>query len=77
MFFTRKRIVGHLKLRLYNQELERVKQLKFLGLWFDERFTWNVHTPKISDKYKKVLNAMRCLVGKEWGAERTSLSTFT
>ena len=48
MFLTRKRIVGHFKLRLYNHELERVKQLKFLGLWFDERITWNVHIQKIS-----------------------------
>ena len=59
MFFTRKIIVGNLKLRLYNQELERVKQLKFLGLWFDERMTWNVHIQKISDKCKKVLNVIQ------------------
>ena len=70
-------IVGNLKLRLYNQELERMKQLKFLGLWFDGRITkWNVDIQKISDKCKKVLNVMRCLVGNEWGAERTSLNTI-
>ena len=76
MFFTRTRLVGNLKLTLYNQEFERMKQLNFLGLWFDESITWNVHVQKISDKCKKVLNVMRCLVGNEWGAERTSLKFY-
>ena len=76
MFFTRKIIVGHLKFRLYNQELERVKPLKFLGLWFDERITWKIHIQKRSDMCKKVVNVMRYLVGNEWGAEGTSLKNI-
>lgn len=76
MIFTKKRVVGNLKLKLYNQELERVKEIKFLGLWFDERMTWKVHVQKINDKCKKVLNVMRCLVGNEWGADRTSMKTI-
>ena len=56
MCFT-KRIIGHLKLKLYNQQLERVKP--FLGLLFDERFMWVVHIQKIIDKYKKVKKFMR------------------
>ena len=53
-----------------------MKQSHFLGLWFDEIITWNVHIQKINEKCKKVLNVMRCLVGSEWGAERTSLKTI-
>ena len=37
MFYTRKRIGNEEK--LYNQELERVKHFKFLGLRLDERVT--------------------------------------
>ena len=42
MFFARK-----IKLRLCDQELDRVQQLKFLGLRFDERITWNLHIQKL------------------------------
>ena len=70
MYFARKRTVSNLKLKLYNQELKRVKQLKLIGLWFDERIQ------KINYKCKKVLNVMRCLVGNESGAETTSLKTI-
>uniref|UniRef100_A0A3P9P5F4 Reverse transcriptase domain-containing protein n=1 Tax=Poecilia reticulata TaxID=8081 RepID=A0A3P9P5F4_POERE len=49
MFFTRKRVDGKTKLKLYGQDLERVKQFKFLVMWFDERMTWGVHIKKIID----------------------------
>uniref|UniRef100_A0A669EWH7 Reverse transcriptase domain-containing protein n=1 Tax=Oreochromis niloticus TaxID=8128 RepID=A0A669EWH7_ORENI len=73
MFFTRKRVGKDVKLKLYDQELERVSKFKFLGLWFDERLTWAAHIQKVVDKCKKVLNIMRCLVGSDWGADRKSL----
>lgn len=76
MFFTRRQIGRGVKLKLYNHELERVKQFKFLGLWFDERVTWAVHITKVEDKCKKVLNIMRCLVGREWGADRSALKAI-
>lgn len=76
VFFTRKRIGKEIKLKLYNQELERVKQFKFLGVWFDDRITWAIHIQKVVDKCKKVLNIMRCLVGREWGADRTALKAI-
>lgn len=43
MIFTRKVIDCGITFKLYNQELERVKHLNFLGLWFDERITWAVY----------------------------------
>ena len=73
MFFTRKRVGDEIKLKLYKQDLKRVKHFKLLGMWFDERLTWNIHIQKVVDKCKKVINIMRCLVGKEWGADRVAL----
>lgn len=75
MFFTRKRVGSNLKLKLDHQELRRVKQFKFLGLWFDERLTWAVHIQKIFVKCKNILNVMRCLAGSEGGADITALKT--
>ena len=35
MFFTRKKIGSEVNLKIYNQELGRLKQYNFFGLWFD------------------------------------------
>uniref|UniRef100_A0A3Q2ZQ74 Reverse transcriptase domain-containing protein n=1 Tax=Kryptolebias marmoratus TaxID=37003 RepID=A0A3Q2ZQ74_KRYMA len=73
MLFTQKKTNKEIKLTLYNQELEQVKCIKFLGVWFDEKLIWKEHIQKIVDKCKKILNIMRCLVGSDWGADRKSL----
>lgn len=62
MLFTRKRI-NDIQLRMYSQDIERVKHFKFLGLWFDERLTWSTHIQRIIDTCKKSINVMRCLAG--------------
>ena len=77
MLFTRKKIVSEVKLKIYNQELERVKQYTFLGLWFDERNTWAVHIKKVVDRCKKIINVMRCLVGYDWGADIALKAIYT
>lgn len=73
LFFTRKRIGEEVRLKLYGQELKRVKTFKFLGIWLDERVTWSIHIDKVVDKCKKVLNVMRCLAGTKWGADKAAL----
>jgi len=76
MLFTKKIIGIDVTLKFYNQDLERVKCFKFLGIWFDEGITWNVHIHKVIEKCKKVLNVKRCLVGSDWGADRTALKAI-
>lgn len=68
MVFILKRITERIQLKLYNQELERVGNIKFLGIWFDKKLKWDIHIQKPIDKCKIILN-MKCLVGKDWGAE--------
>lgn len=58
---------------MYGRELERVGSFKFLGVTFDSRLTFAEQIKKIEDKCKKVINVMRCLTGREWGASRSSL----
>lgn len=67
MFFTRRNINQEFKIRIYSKELERIDHFKYLGIWFDKWSTWAVHIQKMIEKCKKVLNAMRCLRGVEWG----------
>ncbi|XP_024859831.1 uncharacterized protein LOC108230932 [Kryptolebias marmoratus] len=62
-------------LKLYENAIEREDQIKYLGMWFDKKLTWKVHIDKIVEKSKRILNIMRCLRGREWGADRKALKT--
>ncbi len=50
--------------------------IRFLGMWFDAKVTWNNHISKMEGKCKKILNVMRCISGREWGADRLALKTI-
>uniref|UniRef100_A0A8C2Q875 Reverse transcriptase n=1 Tax=Cyprinus carpio TaxID=7962 RepID=A0A8C2Q875_CYPCA len=73
VFFTRKRIQEGLKLRMYGRDLEKVGTFKFLGINLDSRLTFAEHIRRIEEKCKRVINVMRCLRGKEWGASRLAM----
>lgn len=73
MFFTRKRRINNVQLKLYGQNMERVKEFKYLGLWFDEKCVWKNHVKQVETKCKKVLNLMRSVSGYQWGADKQSL----
>uniref|UniRef100_A0A3B5QKI5 Reverse transcriptase domain-containing protein n=1 Tax=Xiphophorus maculatus TaxID=8083 RepID=A0A3B5QKI5_XIPMA len=71
--FTNRKVGTKIKLKMYDKEVERVDKFKYLGLWFDKKLTWKIHISKIIERSKKILNIMRCLRGKEWGAGRKTL----
>jgi len=73
MFFTRLRTRGNYQLKLYGNNLEMVETFRFLGVHFDSRLTWKNHIKNVSDKCKKVIHVLRCLVVLDWGAEIASL----
>ncbi|KAG5852664.1 hypothetical protein ANANG_G00064980 [Anguilla anguilla] len=73
MIFGFRRKLPNLGLHMYGSSLERVKDFKFLGIWFEERMTWAVHTARALAKGEKVLNVMRSLAGCDWGAERETM----
>jgi len=73
VFFTRKRVQEGIKLRMYGRELERIGTFTFLGVSLDSRLTFADHIRKTEEKGKKVINVMRCLRGREWGASRSAL----
>ena len=73
--FTRKRDVGGWKLRMYGKELERVESFKYLGVVFDSKLTWGEHVRRVEGRCRKVINVMRCLSGRDWGASCAALKT--
>ena len=52
------------------KEIKTESKVKFLGMMFDEKLTWEHHIKYIVDKCKKRLNLMRCLAGTKWGASK-------
>ena len=65
-----------LTLKLYGQVIEQVTVVRFLGVFLDEALTWKQHIDKVKEKCKKVNNLLRCLVGRDWGADGTALNNI-
>ena len=73
MILTNKKILDAQNIKLYGESMEKVEQLKYLGIWLDQKGTWRTHVENIELKCKKVINLMRAIVGKDWGADKPSL----
>jgi ribonuclease HI len=73
VIFTHKRIDGKTNLFIDKSPIAWNKEVKFLGVIFDERLTWASHINYITERCKKRLNLMRCLSGTSWGANKKCL----
>lgn len=73
MMFTKKRKYHAEKLTLYELPMEKVNEFKYLGLWFDSKYSWKSHIKHLETKCKKVVNLLRAVAGCNWGADRRSL----
>ena len=52
------------------------KEVKFLGLIFDHKLTWDAHINYIVTKCKTRLNLMRSVSGTHWGASKQTQLTI-
>lgn len=71
MFYSQRNIRKKLKEYFHGCPVQRV--FKYLGLWFDSKYTWKKHIDYVGSKCKSVLNVMRAIVRYSWGADRESL----
>ena len=61
-------------LTLEDQEIEVVKEFKYLGMYLDApRLTWNKHVQYTRNNCQQGLNIMKYVSSKKWGADRSSL----
>jgi len=51
--FSKKKSSPQIKLKLYDQTLEQVSEIRYLGLWMDSKLKFDSHIKKIIDKCKK------------------------
>ena len=73
VLFTHRREDINNVLKIKNSCIRVESEVKFLGLIFDSRLTWNDHVHYVVDKCKKRLNVIRAVAGNKWGASKKVL----
>lgn len=76
ILFTKSHKKFNFKITLQGSEIKRDDHVKFLGVIFDNRLTWNKHVNYIVDKCKKRINLLRSLTGQTWGSSTRALLTI-
>lgn len=77
VIFSRQRDLStRLQFKIGQTPVKFEKEVKFLGMIFDERLSWKAHIDYVVDKCKKRLNLMRSISGTTWGADKSSLLTI-
>jgi ribonuclease HI len=69
MLFTHKKCKPKISLKLDGINIKFEPYAKFLGLFFDQRLTWEKHIDYIVGKCKTRINLLRCISGLDWGVD--------
>ena len=67
-FFLKSENKNTPRLWLRGELIQYKKELKFLGITFDQGLTFKAHIEEIVTRCKKRLNLIKALKGKSWGA---------
>ena len=67
MLFKSSAYVKVPKISMNNQVIKLKNTVKYLGIWFDEAFSFKDHALKTIDKCQKVFNIVRSYCGRTWG----------
>ena len=62
-----------IELKIDGENISFEKSVKFLGVIFDCKLTWNEHIRYVSDRCSKRINLLRALTGTDWGANKKTL----
>lgn len=73
MLFTRKRNLNRPTLKLYQQNIEYVDKLKFLGVTLDNKLNWSHHIVNLKKECFQRLNILKILGHHKWGAQKEVL----
>lgn len=63
-----------LELKLNNEKIEVVKQIKILGLILDDKLSWNPHIDYLKNQCIKRINILKSLSARNWGSSQKILT---
>ena len=75
MLITRKRRRDDINIYLNNRRLERVTDIKYLGIHFDSRLTFQKHIEHITEKSRTLIYMLSKTANLHWGLGHKSLKT--
>ena len=61
---------------LNNRRLEQVKEMKYLGICFDNRLSFHKHIEHITEKSRKIVYVLGKTAKLKWGLGHKSLKTI-
>lgn len=71
--FSKKQTIFNPRLKIYNNEIEYVKKIKYLGVIMDNKLTWRQHIEYIKKECIQRMNLIKTLRHQNWGADRETL----
>jgi ribonuclease HI len=76
MLITRKRRQDDINIILNNRRLVQVKEIKYLGIHFDSKLTFNNHINHITEKSRKLVYTLSKTAKLNWGIGHKALKTI-
>jgi alkyl hydroperoxide reductase subunit AhpF len=76
MLITRKRNNANINIYLNNRRLEVVKETKYLGIYFNRRFTFDKHIRYIAENSTKLIYKLGKFANLQWDLGHISLKTI-
>ena len=76
MMITRKRNIDSINIYINNRRLETVKEVKYLGIYFDNRLTFNKHINYLPGNSTKLIHMLGSCAKLHWGLGNKELKTI-
>ncbi len=76
MMITRKRNIDNINIYINNRRLETVKEMKYLGIYFDNRLTFNKHIKYFAETSTKLIHMLGRSAKLHWDLGYKALKTI-
>jgi hypothetical protein len=76
MLITRKRNTESINIYINNRRLEIVKGMKYLGIYFHNRLTFNTHIKYLAENSTKLNHMLGRSAKLQWGLGNKALNTI-
>ena len=76
MLITSKRKIENINIYINNRRLETVQEMKYLGIYFDNRLTFNKHITYLAENSTKLIHMLPRFAKLQWGLGNKALKTI-